>query len=252
MNEEADAAANDSVLRIDRRIESLREKTVRALRNAILSHHLRPGEPLVERDLCEQTGVSRSSIREALRHLESEGLVERTGAKSMTVTLLDRNKAIEIYEVRSALEAEAAKHFAERASDGDIKNLRTCWREVDRASRADSVAYSRELDRFYEILFAGAGNATAKTIMRTLRARINLMRNVTIRVAPRPRIVASIEQMKKIVDALEMRDGAAAAEASRAFVARSLEFANQFFDEQTSPTVGKPVKRKRSGAGRRS
>lgn len=220
-----------SILRIEREIEPLREKIVKALREAILSNHLKPGQRLVERDLCEQTGVSRSSIREALRYLESEGLIERGGATGMFVTVLDPKQAMEIYEVRAALEAEAARHFAERASDKDISALKAAWLRVDKASRSGAYAYGREIDRFYEILFAGAKNGTAEALIRPLRARINLMRNATSRMASRERIKASMAQMKLIVDALQQRDAEAAATACRQYVARSIEFAKIYFRE---------------------
>src|SRR5579883_3373385 len=109
---------------VKRDVEPLRERTLKSLRDAILSNHLKPGQRLVERDLCEQAGVSRSSIREALRYLESEGLVESRGTKGMFVSVLNRKQALEIYEVRAALESEAARQFAERATESDLKAVR--------------------------------------------------------------------------------------------------------------------------------
>lgn len=219
----------ESVLRVERQVEPLREKTVKALREAILSDHLKPGQRLVERDLCEQTGVSRSSIREALRYLESEGLVQSRGPKGMFVSVLTRRQAMEIYEVRAALEGEAARHFAERAGDADVAALREVYRRVEDVALTDPAAYGREIDRFFEVLFAGAGNATAQSLMRSLRARINLMRNTTIRIAPKARVKGSMAQMGRIVDAIGKRDAEAAAAACRGYVARSAEFAETYF-----------------------
>lgn len=223
----------ESVLWVEREVESLREKTVKALREAILSDHLKPGQRLVERDLCEQTGVSRSSIREALRYLESEGLVESRGPKGMFVTVLTEQQAMEIYEVRAALEAEAALQFSARASDEDIAELREAYGRVERASLKDQAAYGREIELFFETLFAGAGNATAHALMRSLRARINFMRNTTIRLAPKTRVEGSMAQMKLIIEALERRDGQAAAIACRGYVARSAAFAARYFSTIT-------------------
>lgn len=223
--------SSESVLWIDKHTEPLREKAVKAVREGILSQHLKPGQRLVERDLCAQTGVSRSSIREALRYLESEGLIERIGTKGMFVTVPKLEKAMEIYEVRAALEAEAAKHFSARASEAELQSLKSAWQSTERASRSDPILYGKEIDRFYEILFAGAKNETAQALIRPLRARINLMRNATILVAPKQRIAASVAQMKLIVDALELHDAEAAASACRRYVARSVEFAKQYFQE---------------------
>jgi DNA-binding GntR family transcriptional regulator len=216
--------APDSLL-IERDFEPLRERTLKALRQAILSNRLTPGQRLVERDLCQQTGVSRSSIREALRYLESEGLIESRGPKGMFVTVLSKQKALEIYEVRAALEAEAARHFAERANDTELGVLSVIYERVCEAASNDLDAHGREIDAFFEALFLGARNVTAHGLIRSLRARINLLRNTTIRIASKERLTMRLAQMKKIVDALEARNGEAAAEACRNFVATSAQFA---------------------------
>jgi DNA-binding GntR family transcriptional regulator len=223
----------DNHLWVEREFQPLlRGLTLKTLREAILASRLRPGERLVERTLCQQTGVSRSSIREALRYLESEGLVESRGSKGMFVSVLSSKQALEIYEVRAALEAEAAKHFAERATGEEFKALRRAYEEIVKVAYSDPDAYGRGIDAFFEILFTGAGNATAHALIRTLRARINLLRNKTIRLATKERTKGSLAKMKNIITALEKRDGAAAAEACRSFVARSAEFAaSQLKDE---------------------
>ena len=224
--------AGGNALRVDRDYEPLRGRTLKALRQAILTHHLSPGQRLVERDLCEQTGVSRSSVREALRHLESEGLVESRGTKGMFVSVLTRAQAMEIYEVRAALESEAARLFAVRANEAHIRALRKSFDQISKVAFKDPAAYTAEIDNFIEILFSGAGNATAHRLIQSLRARINQLRLTTIRAAPKERVVGSLAQMEKIVVAVEKRDGAAAADACRGFVARSAEFAAATLKDQ--------------------
>lgn len=93
-------------------------------------------------------------------------------------------------------------------------------------------ALSREIDRFFEILFTGAHNSTAFSLLRMVRARINLLRHATTRAASRERLQASMAHMKLIVEALERRDAAAAAEACRRYVARSADFAARYLEEQ--------------------
>lgn len=225
----------ENTLWVEREFEPLRGRTLKALRQAILANRLEPGQRLVERELCQQTGVSRSSIREALRYLESEGLVESRGSKGMFVSVLTRTQAMEIYEVRAALEAEAARHFAERASDDDLRALRKSFDRISRVALKDPSAYTSEIDNFIEILFAGARNATAHGLIRSLRARINLLRITTIRLASKERLLGSLSQMTKIIEALERRDGPAAAEACRGFVARSAEFAAANLKDETTP-----------------
>ena len=86
-----------SSLRIKRQTTTLRQQVLEALRNAILDFQFKPGDRLVERELCAMTGVSRTSVREALRHLESEGLVENVANRGPTVATLTVEDARQIY-----------------------------------------------------------------------------------------------------------------------------------------------------------
>lgn len=200
----------------------LREKTFKVLREAILSGHLKPGVRLVERDLCQMTGVSRSSIREALRYLESEGLVESRGIKGVCVSVLTIEDAAEIYEVQRGLESEAASHFCERASDAEMETIVEAYNAVRRAARRDPQGDREAIDKFFEHLFAGAKNSTAASLMLSLRARIRSLRQTYASAAERKQ--SSVEQMGKIVNALIRRDGELAAIECRHFVAGSPQF----------------------------
>src|SRR6516165_8469146 len=136
-------------LRVDRDALTLRELTTGKLRDAILSLRFKPGEHLVERVLCEQTGVSRSCMREALQHLESEGLIERRGGRGLFVASVTTEEARQIYEVRAALEPEIGRLFAERASEGQIDELFASVEALGTAMEAHDVQmYVRSLDLF--------------------------------------------------------------------------------------------------------
>src|SRR5215471_4456604 len=111
---------NTSELAVARDVLTLRELTTAKLRDAILSLHFKPGQHLVERELCEQTGVSRTSVREALRQLEAERLVERRASRGLFVASVTAEEARQIYEVRAALEPEMARLFAETAAARDF------------------------------------------------------------------------------------------------------------------------------------
>lgn len=210
--------------------ETLRRKAVNVLREAIFSGHFRPGQRLVERDLCEQLGVSRSSIREALRYLEAEGLAESRGTKGVYVAALTAKDAAAIYEVRAALESEAARHFAVRASEADLGDLRAAFDEASAHVAANLDGYRKATERFIEIVFRGAGNPVAETLADSLNARIRFLRATTTRLAPLARRRGSIGKMRRILDALERRDGDRASLAARAFVERSARFAAEALD----------------------
>src|SRR5215510_13767336 len=110
-----DLAAEPDELRVERSAKTLRGLVLEKMRDAILEFRLRPGERLVERTLCDRLGVSRTVVREVLRHLEAEGIVENIPHQGPAVARPDPAKAAQIYEIRALLEAEAARACAQRA-----------------------------------------------------------------------------------------------------------------------------------------
>lgn len=229
------AARRASALRVARETPTLRELTTQKLRDAIVTAHFKPSERLIERELCEQTGVSRSCVREALRHLEAEGLVERQGAKGLFVASLSPEEARQIYEVRAALEAAMGRQFVARASAADLSALGQALTALEHAVAAKSVRpYVTALDRFYEALLRGSGNEVARRILGTLRARITYLRTITTARATQERRRATLRLMREIVEAAERRDGDAMAERCAAFVERSAAFALAVLGEHAS------------------
>jgi DNA-binding GntR family transcriptional regulator len=88
---------------------------------------------LVERELCEATTASRATVREALRQLESEGLIVSTNGRGSAVATLSADAARQIYGVRSQLEGLAGRLFAQRATDSDRRALRTALIHIEAA-----------------------------------------------------------------------------------------------------------------------
>ncbi|HET6158687.1 MAG TPA: GntR family transcriptional regulator [Dongiaceae bacterium] len=200
-------------LRIVRNTKTLRELTLEKMRDAILDFRLRPGERLVERTLCERLGVSRTVVREVLRHLETEGLVESIPHQGPAVARPDPTKAAQIYEIRALLEAEAARACAQRATPADVKRLGAA---IDRIEQAFALHSAHDVlkmtTEFYEILFACAGKSVAWDVVQSLNARINHLRAMTISTPGRDKI--AIQEMRRILDAIARRDAAAANQAS--------------------------------------
>ena len=116
MNKNADTIA---ALRIETPPATLREIALERMRRAIISGLFEPGARLVERTLCDQLGVSRSVIREVIRHLEAEGLVEMLAKQGPIVARLEWDDARQIYEIRAALEATAVADCARVADETD-------------------------------------------------------------------------------------------------------------------------------------
>ena len=205
--------ANSEELRIDRSAKTLRELTLTKMRDGILNFQFRPGERLVERSLCERLGVSRTVVREVLRHLETEGLVQSVPHQGPTVAKPDVSKAAQIYEIRGLLEAEAARVCAKTATAEHIARLRDA---IDRNEVAFAEDRIRDVLRgttdFYETLFDCAGKDVAWEMVKSLNARINHLRSMTI--ATPGRAKAAIGEMNKILKAIESSDEQAAYAAS--------------------------------------
>lgn len=217
-------ATSTSSLRVVPNTLSLRERVTQVLREAILNLHFEPGEKLVERRLCEETGVSRTCVREALRHLEAEGLVKRTPTRGMFVSEIGPDEARQIYEVRSVLESAMTRQFVERASEKQLAALIAAFRRVEvTSSGKDYLAYARALEKFSACLMEGAGNDVARQILDMLSARITYLRTITARAANGEQ--DSVVALRKVIEAVQQRDADLAEQSSRDFVQNSADFA---------------------------
>jgi DNA-binding GntR family transcriptional regulator len=223
------------LLKVDRSAKTLRALSLEKMRSAILGGHFKPGERLVERSLCEQLDVSRSIVREVLRHLEAEGLVESIPHQGPVVASLSAGQAAEIYEIRALLEGHAAKLCAERASDVALKHLSELNARIQQAFGAgDFHEVVSRTTAFYEALFAAAGLAMAWGIVQSLNARINRLRLMTISSPGRQKEAAA--EMERILKALRKRDAAAAQQAAEAHVRRVAEIAGSRLAPADPPT----------------
>ncbi|WP_028936443.1 GntR family transcriptional regulator [Pseudonocardia spinosispora] len=193
-------------IHIGRIAAPLREQVLDGLRNAILGFELKPGQRLVERELIEQTGVSRATIREALRELTAEGLVVTVPQKGAVVYSPSPEEARDLYAVRGALEALTVRRFIERAGSAQHDRLRATVTtlEADVAAGADMPQLLRTKDLFYEALLAGAASPTVEQILAGVQARVRLLRATSLSRPGRAAIMAG--EMRALVDAITARD----------------------------------------------
>ena len=163
-------------------------------------------------------------MREALRELEVEGLIENVPNRGPEVVRLKKSDAASIYQVRGVLEALAAKLFAVAARDEDIIQLRLALNDIANAYSCGEVGPSLSAKtRFYDILMRGAGNSVIPSILRNMNARINLLRCLSL--ASPQRLPESLREMQAIVAAIERRDAEGAFAASLCHVANSADAA---------------------------
>lgn len=171
------AATPSGILPIQRLAAPLRSQVVDELRESIVAGRLAPGTRLVERELIGMTGVSRTVIREALRQLESEGLVAMVPNKGPVVRELTVTEAKDLYAIRAVLEGLAARLFVENASDIQIRILERCLTVTARAYKTgDPEQILEAKNRFYDALFEGAGSETLSSMIATLHGRIRRWR----------------------------------------------------------------------------
>lgn len=203
----------DDSFKVNRNPVTLREIVLDKLRGAILNFQLLPGDRLVERDLCDRLGVSRTSVREALRHLESEGLVEFADAKGPRVAIITLADACDIYELRCVLEGMIVQLFTLNAKAKDIRALERALEENRKAlEEGDLQQVLDSVQGFYDVLLEGSGNRIAATQLRQLQARISYLRATSVSQANRRG--ASNQEMEKMVAAIKSGDPAAAHQAS--------------------------------------
>jgi DNA-binding GntR family transcriptional regulator len=191
----------------------LRQRVTDLLRTAIADGTFKPGDRLIERDLCERTGVSRTSIREAFRALEAEGLIETIANRGPVVARISAAQAAEIYELRGILEALASRRFAEHGTTDQRAALAGAYRDLVVAMRGGTTA-DRLIakKRFYDVLLDGSGNAELAKMLQPLQGRISLLRAATL--SDPSRVEHSIAEIAAICDAIMARDGAGAWRAS--------------------------------------
>jgi DNA-binding GntR family transcriptional regulator len=220
----------------------LRRQVLDNIREAIAVGRLPAGSRLVERELCEMTGVSRTLVREALRQLESEGLVEVIANKGPIVARFTANQAREVYELRAALEGLASELFAERADEGQRKALQDAFAALrDAFAVGERSGMIAAKTRFYDCLVQGAGNETLGVMLRQLHARAMVLRGTSL--SQPGRTAASEREIAAIMKAIRGRDGAAARKASIAHITRAVQVALQVLETAATQT-GEPARRR--------
>jgi DNA-binding GntR family transcriptional regulator len=203
----------DRSLFVERPDRLLRDRVTDVVREAIVRGDLEPGRRLTERELGELTGVSRTSLREALRSLQAEGLVERSEARGIQVAVLTKAVVGELYDVRAPLEATAVELCARNASDAQIAELRALALPLAAANLDDQLESLRE---FYHLLLGAAGNSILQQFFGSIEARIHALRRVSLRMGGRAE--SSCRELLEVVGLIEQRNGPAAAAAARAHV----------------------------------
>lgn len=220
----------------------LREVVVENIRQAIISGQFPAGMRLMELQLAEEMGVSRTPVREAIRKMELEGLVvmiPRRGAYVANISIKDIN---EVYEVRTALDVLAAGLAAEKITDEEVAEMHRLI-ETDRPLVAEKN-YPKIIENdtaFHDIIYRASGNRRCMTIISNLREQITAIRG---RSMPYPgRLEVMLEEHTAIADAIAKHNAKKAQEAVRVHMENAERTLLRVIEEQTQiPTEKKGKK----------
>lgn len=187
---------------------------------AIEAGSFKPGDRLVEAELAERFGVSRTPVREALQRLETQAMVTRDG-RSLIVASLDHNDLSELYAVRTELEGLAARLAARHATEEEVHVLRSMVVEDRALLGRDPRLLSRANKRFHKQIHLASHNRFLVQQLDLLHRSMALM--ATTSFAAEGRDGPALAEHEKIVQAIEARDGDAAYAALKAHISKAYE-----------------------------
>ncbi len=180
----------------------------------IRSGQLIPGARLREVDLSERLGLSRTPIREALRALEADGLVQHQPRQGAVVRQLDHGEIMELYEMRAVLEGTAARLAARMVSDVELRALDGLNEDF---ATAPSPEVAAEINRrFHQALFGAARNRFLTQALEAIQKTLLILGPTTL--LEEARVRDSVSEHASVIAALEARDGLAAEAAMRAHI----------------------------------
>ncbi|HOV79140.1 MAG TPA: GntR family transcriptional regulator [Bacillota bacterium] len=182
----------------------LREMVFESLREAIILGRLKPGERLMEIQLAEEMGVSRTPVREAIRKLELEGFVVMVPRKGAYVAGISLKDIVDVFEVRAALEGLAAGLAAERITDGELEQLERSLIQVNVSSPGDINVIAEGDSSFHNLIYLASRNQRLVQIITHLQEQIQRFRMTTLSQPGRTKI--ALDEHKKIVEAISERD----------------------------------------------
>lgn len=182
----------------------LREMVFESLREAIIQGRLKPGERLMEIQLAEEMGVSRTPVREAIRKLELEGFVVMVPRKGAYVAGISVKDIVDVFEVRAALEGLAAGLAAERITEEELEELERALVKTYEVSSYDLEALVETDTKFHELIYRASRNERLAQIITNLADQIQRFRTTSLSQPGRTK--HALEEHKQIVEAISERN----------------------------------------------
>ena len=186
--------------------QTLREKILETIRDAILKGALKPGEKVAEPELAERFGISRTPIREAFRQLESEGYLTVIPRKGAVVAALSEKDVDEFYAIKSILEGYAAELAATRLSQKEIEKLQAINEKLrNLAAEGDVKNFYRAHNEFHDLFIKAADNQKLAELIQQLGMKFLRLRMASLSAPGRMNI--SVAEHERLIEAFKMQDG---------------------------------------------
>ncbi len=184
----------------------LGERVYRVLMESIVSQILESGQHLVIEDLAVKMGTSGTPIREALSRLQQEGLVSKIPYQGWKVRQFTVDEITELYQVRAALEGLAVRICCEQHSEKTLQQLMELQAQgIQAMSEVNLEEYRRYNDELHDIILQATGNGTLQDMMNTLKNRIRLFSETTIRFPGRPQ--RALGEHAELIECIRVGDG---------------------------------------------
>jgi DNA-binding GntR family transcriptional regulator len=179
------------------------------IREDILNNVYETGDKIVEAKLADELGVSRTPVREALKQLELDGLVENIPNRGVVVKGISKQDILDIYVIRTAIEGISARWCCDRISDAEIQELKELFELMEFYTFKKDVDKIAELNtRFHEIIYKATRSRYLEHILKDFQIFIKSTRNRSLRTPGR--MGEALEEHREIIDAIVSRDSEAA------------------------------------------
>ena len=209
----------------------LRDVVFNTLREAILRGDLKPGDRLMEIQLAEKLGVSRTPIREAIRMLETEGLAVTFPRKGATVAAMTTKDMEDVLQIRETLEELAVRLACDRITEEGVEKLRKNMGAFENAIKNGNIKLIAKCDEeFHDIIFASSGNPRLVSLLNSLREQMYRYRIEYLKDAKN--YPALMEEHRAIFDGISKRSKNDVASVMRRHICNQIDCVKNMIEEQ--------------------
>ena len=206
----------------DKSVGGLSSRVYHQIRAEIIKGALVPGESVTEMGLASSCGVSRTPVREALRQLELEGLVELIPNKGAVILGISPEDICDIYQIRAMLEGSVAERAALRASEEDIKRLSEILDLTDFYIARQNMQQLQAMDgQFHQLIYEMSGSRMFKRVLKDMHYYIGLTRDASLK--SEGRAMQSLKEHRAVLEAIQQHDGEKAKKLMNHHVNKALE-----------------------------